>query len=189
MKYLKLFENFNVEDTKWIIISALDPVEVDEIPTGKAFDEKFKDTSMFQIFELSDKPNEDKVNHLKSWLREEGYYSIIKNNKVIITDKPIKDVCIEWLNTNYSGMEAVNSNDYPGSVFYRYKPKNNILIYDKEKGYVWVRDEIWLFFENELGLDKQVISGITEEWLSETYNLSGISTISGYGYILPLRNI
>ena len=32
MKYLKLFENFDGEDPKWIITSALDPIEVDEIP-------------------------------------------------------------------------------------------------------------------------------------------------------------
>lgn len=180
MKYLKLFENFDGEDPKWIITSALDPIEVDEIP----FHENFKDTSMFQMFGLNDIPSDDKLNHLKSWLNDEGYYSIIhvhknyNNNRIIVTDKPIKEACIDWLNTNYSGMEVVDSKDYPGCVLYRYEPKKDILFYDKKNRKVWVRyDLIWSFFEDYIGLDRQKIGGITEEWLSETYNLSGITQV------------
>jgi len=177
MKYIKLFENFNGEDPKWIVTSALDPILVDEV----TFDEKYKDTSMFQIFGLSDIPSDDKLNHLESWLEEEGYYYTIyykvKNNKVIVTDKSIKEACMDWLNTNYSGMEVVDSKDYPGCVIYRYEQKKNILFYDKKNRKVWVRyDLIWSFFEDYIGLDRKKIRGITEEWLSETYNLRGIIT-------------
>lgn len=180
MKYLKLFENFDGEDPIWIITSALDPIEVDEIP----FHENFKDTSMFQMFGLNDIPSDDKLNHLKSWLEEEGYYSIIHvhknydNNRIIVTDKPIKDACVEWLNKNYSGMDAVDNKDYPGYVLYRYEPKENILFYDKKYQEVYMRyDLIWSFFQDYFGLDGQEIKGITEEWLSEAYNLMGITTV------------
>jgi hypothetical protein len=174
MKYLKLFEDFGGEDPKWIITSALDPILIDDV----VIDERYKDTSMFQIFGMSDIPSDDKLNHLESWLEEEGYYSTIKNNKVIVTEKPLKETCIDWLNENYSGMEAVDSKDYPGHVLYRYAPKNNILFYEKKNRKVWVRyDLIWSFFGKYLGLDNQEIKGITEEWLSETYNLKGITTI------------
>jgi hypothetical protein len=138
---------------------------------------------MFQMFGLNDIPSDDKLNHLKSWLGKEGYYSIIHvnkkydNNRIIVTDKPIKEACIDWLKTNYSGMEAVDSKDYPGYVLYRYVPKDNILLYDKKNRKVYMRyDLIWSFFEKYFGLDGQEIKGITEEWLSETYNLKGITT-------------
>jgi hypothetical protein len=144
---------------------------------------------MFKVFDLGNKSSEDKLNHLKSWLEDEGYYSNVVKNRIIITDKPFKEACIEWLNKNYSGMDAVDSKDYPGQVYYRYKPKANILFHNKMTGYIWVIDEIWLFFENELGLNKEEIKSITEEWLSDSYNLNGIKTVSGYGYILPRRSI
>ena len=70
MKYLKLFENFQGEDPKWILTSVLDPIEVVEVP----FDDKYGDTSMFQLFELSEFPNQENLDHLESWLKEEGYY-------------------------------------------------------------------------------------------------------------------
>ena len=174
MKYLKLFENFENEDPKWIVTSVLDPIEVDEVP----FDKEYGDTSMFRLFDLSEEPSEDKINHLKSWLEEEGYYSKIKNNKVIVTEKPLKEACIDWLNKNYSGMEVVESKDYPGNVLYRYVPKENILFHDTENRKVWVRyDLIWLFFKDYFGLYYQEIRDITEEWLSEAYNLKGITKL------------
>jgi hypothetical protein len=183
MKYLKLFENFDGEDPIWIITSALDPIVVDEI----SFDERFKDTSMFQMFGLNDIPSDDKLNHLKSWLGKEGYYSIIhvhknyNNNRIIVTDKPIKEACIDWLNTNYSGMEAVDSKDYPGYVLYRYEPKENILFYDKKNEKAHIRyDLFWSFFEDYFGLDDKEIKDIIERWLSESYNLSVITTGNFY---------
>jgi hypothetical protein len=184
MKYLKLFENFDGEDPKWILMSALDPIEVDEI----SFDERFKDTSMFQMFGLNDIPSDDKLNHLKSWLGKEGYYSIIhvhknyNNNRIIVTDKPIKEACIDCLNTNYSGMEAVDSKDYPDSVLYRSRGISgikNIFFHDKRFNTIYIRyDLIWLFLENYFGISRQLIEGILKNWMSETYNVNGIKTWS-----------
>lgn len=180
MKYLKLFENFGGEDPKWIVTSALDPIEVDEV----TFDEKYGDTSMFRLFDLGDRPSKYKLNNLKSWLKKEGYYCTINFNKVIVTEKTFKDSCIDWLNTNYSGMESVDSKDRPGNVLYRYEPKNNILVYYKKaghvsSGYVWVSyNLIWSFFDYFV-IDNQKITSITEEWLSKTYDLKGTTPIHG----------
>ena len=194
MKYLKLFENFrdDREDAIWIVTSALDPIEVDEVP----FDKEYGDTSMFRLFELSEEPSEDKINHLKSWLEGEGYYfhsgkyktdlktSIFRyktNNGIIVTDKPIKEACIDWLNTNYSNLESVESKDYPGCVIYRYVPKDNILFYNIKNRKVYIRYElIWSFFEHNFGLREGEIKCIIEDWLSATYNLNGVTT--GYGF-------
>ncbi len=172
MKYLKLFENFEGEDPKWIITSALDPIVVDEV----IFEPIYKDTSMFRLFELGSKPNVDKINHLKSWLNDEGYYSTIKNNKVIVTEKPLRETCIDWLNKNYSGMEAVKSKDSRGYVLYRYEPKDNFLLYNPKNKMVQVRyDSICEFFEEYFCLNRQEIKDITEDWMSNSYNLKGIT--------------
>ncbi len=170
MKYLKLFENFDGEDPKWILMSALDPIEVNEV----TFDEKYKDTSMFRLFQLSEFPTQEKLDHLESWLEDEGYYYNQTKNVIIVTDKPLKEAFVEWLNTNYSGMKAVNSKDYHQAVLYRYKPKENILVYDKESK-VWMTYEIWNFFTDYSGLGERETKAIIERWLSEAYNLKYIT--------------
>jgi hypothetical protein len=97
---------------------------------------------------------------------------------IILTEKLLKETCIDWLNENYSGLEVVDSKDYPGNVLYRYKPKSNILFYDKKYREVCVRyDLIWSFFEDYFSMNHQEIKDIIEEWLSETYNLMGIATL------------
>ena len=185
MKYLKLFENFrdDREDAIWIVTSALDPIEVDEVPFDDIYGDTFpiNSTSMFRLFELSEESTQNKLNHLKYWLEEEGYYYIFNKNRIIVTDKPIKEACIDWLNTNYSNLESVESKDYPGCVIYRYVPKDNILFYNIKNRKVYIRYElIWSFFEHNFGLREGEIKCIIEDWLSATYNLNGVTT--GYGF-------
>ena len=184
MKYLKLFENFQGEDPKWILISALEPIEVTEV----TFDEKYGDTSMVQIFGLSEMPTDEKLNHLKSWLKDEGYYYKIYNDnqfvcKVIVTDKPLREVCIDWLNKNFSNMDIVESKDKPESILYRYVANDNILIWDKKDNHVYVSiDKIWSFFQIcFMGYDE--IQELTQDWLSESYNLKGVTTWGNFSML------
>jgi hypothetical protein len=178
MKYLKLFESFHGEDPKWIITSAMDPIEVDEV----VIDDKYKDTSMFQIFKLSEEPSETDINHLKSWLEEEGYYSTIKYNNIIVTEKPLKETCVDWLNTNYSGLIKVNSKKLKGGVIYKNDLGSSILYHDKERNKVYVTDKIWNFFEETLCITKSgsISSKYTEmiliidNWIRESYSLNAM---------------
>ncbi len=175
MKYLKLFENFDGEDPKWILTSALDPIVVDEV----TFDEKYKDTSMFRLFQLSEFPTQEKLDHLESWLEDEGYYSTIKNNKVIVTEKPLEEAYVDWLKANYSGMKAVGSKElFLGRrVLYRYEPGDNILVYDKDSLVVSVRwDLIWSFFTSNFGMKSKGIGAVVEDWLDEAYGLVAVTT-------------
>jgi hypothetical protein len=178
MKYLKLFENFDGEDPKWILMSALDPIEVNEV----TFDEKYKDTSMFRLFQLSEFPTQEKLDHLESWLEDEGYYYNQTKNVIIVTDKPLKEAFVEWLNTNYSGMKAVNSKDYHQAVLYRSRGISgikNIFFHDKRFNTIYIRyDLIWGFFENYFSISRRPIEDILKEWMSETYNVNGITTWS-----------
>jgi len=196
MKYIKLFENFTSDDRDDVIehiISAFaksfeeEPIEVKEVP----FNKKFKDTSMFQLFQLSEEPSEDMINNLKVRLEYEGYQFLLDDLKLIITEKPLKEACIDWLNANYSGMEVVQSKSFPNTVLYRYEPKDNVLLYDKTNNKVYVNyPKIWAFFEHyfedemkyyfEMG--EQDIQELTQQWISETYNLNVPTTRFGNYY-------
>jgi hypothetical protein len=178
MRYIKTFESFyNEDDMAREIAMVLDPATVERFE----FDPKWKDTSMFRAYEVDHDVDTDALENLSVYMKDEHnlHFTYIEGTDklIILTEKPLKETCIEWLNTNYSGLEAVDSQEYQGSVLYRYEPKDNILFYDKKNRKVWVRDDlIWSFFEDYFGLDRQEIKGITEEWLSEAYNLKGITT-------------
>ncbi len=146
------------------------------------FDPKFKDTSMFRGYTIEGRADSEALEALSAYMEgEHGIVITLHKDKIFLTEKPLKETYIEWLNENYSGMEAVDSKDYPGHVLYRYVPKDNILFHDKENRKVFVRSKlIWSFFEDYFNLDGNEIKDITEEWLSETYNLRGITTNGTY---------
>jgi hypothetical protein len=178
MKYIKTYESFyNEDDMAREISMLLDPATVERFE----FDAKWKDTSMFRAYEVDGEFDTQALLSLRGYMNDEHnlHFTYIEGTDklIILTEKPLRDTCIDWLNKNYSGLESVESKDRPGSVLYSYVPKVNILFYDKKKREVWVRyNLIWTFFKDYFNLDEQEIKGITEEWLSETYNLRGITT-------------
>ena len=202
MKYIKLFENFrdDREDPKWIITSALTPIEVDEVP----FDKEYGDTSMFRLFELSEEPSEDKINHLKSWLEGEGYYfhsgkyktdlktSIFRyktNNGIIVTDKPIREVCIDWLKVFITDMEKVESIENPGCILYRYNERDNIIIYDKKMEDIYVSPLIFSFFENyfDFKIEESIILlSSTMDIIKDCLKIDGKLTLLNKGSVFQL---
>ena len=177
MKYIKTYESFYSEDDMAREISmVLDPATVERFQ----FDPVYKDTSMFRAYEVDYDVDPQALVNLRGYMNDEHnlHFTYIEGTDklIILTEKLLKETCIDWLNKNYSGLKAVDSKDYPDTILYRYEPKDNILFYDKKNRKVYVRyDLIWVFFENYLGLDDQEIKGITEEWLNEAYNLKEIS--------------
>jgi hypothetical protein len=197
-KHIKTFESFYHEDDMVREIAGFLDCSIERIQ----LDAIYKDTSMFRGYSIDGRVDDEALEALRAYMENEhglimattwnigvldgnvekrSHVASLKMvnllDKIFLTEKPLKETCIDWLNTNYSGMEAVDSMEYPGDVLYRYVPKDNILFYEKKNQRVWVRyDLIWSFFGKYLGLDDQEIMGITEEWLSETYNLKGITT-------------
>ncbi len=174
MRYIKTYEGFYHEDDMTREIAGFLDASIEKIE----FDPKYKDTSMFRGYSIDGKVESDALEALKAYMEgEHNLIATLHKDKIFLTEKPLKETYIDWLKENYSDMEAVDCKDYPGNVLYRYAPKDNILFYEKKNRKVWVRYYlIWSFFEKYLGLDDQEIKGITEEWLSETYNLKGITT-------------
>ncbi len=80
-------------------------------------------------------------------------------------------------------MEAVPSKSFPNTVLYRHDLKDNVLLYDKTNNKVYVNyQKIWAFFEHYFDLDEKDIQEITEQWISETYNLNLPTTRFGNYY-------
>jgi hypothetical protein len=177
MKYIKTYESFYSEDDMAREISmVLDPATVDRFQ----FDPVYKDTSMFRAYEVDHDVDPQALVNLRGYMNDEHnlHFTYIEGTDklIILTEKPLKDACIDWLNANYSEMEEVESKDFEGCILYRYEPKDNVLFYDKEDEVVYVEyKKIWSFFEDYFDLEYQDVKAITEEWMGETYNLRGVT--------------
>jgi hypothetical protein len=163
------------------IAMILDPaiVEIAE------FDElHYKDTSMFRVYVTEDDLDDlDSVSleTLRNYMIEEhGLHLTTEGGMIVLTEKPIEDTCIDWLNVNYSKLEAVDSMNYKGNVLYRYEQKDNILFHDMTNEKVYINSKIWSFFEDYFGMYDNEIQELTEKWVSEAYNLNLTTTRFGF---------
>ncbi len=179
MRYIKTFESFYHEDDMVREIAGFLDCSIERIE----FDPKYKDTSMFRGYSIDGRVDDEALEALRAYMENEHglimttiwNISVLNGNvldKIFLTEKSLKETCIDWLNKNYSGMEAVENKDNPDRVRYR-----DILFYNKKDNIVYVvYDLIWSFFNDYFGLEDQVIKDITAEWLSETYNLRSVKT-------------
>ena len=77
----------------------------------------------------------------------------------------------------FDDLDIVVSEEVPNWTLYRYEKGNNIMIYNRKNGNTYVNYyKIWEFLEKGFGLDFDEIQGLTNEWLFEVYNLSGVTT-------------
>ena len=84
-----------------------------------------------------------------------------------------------------SDLDVVQSEEKPDWTLFRYKPKQNFMVYDRKNDYVYINYyEIWSVLEEHFGLNYTKIKELTEMWLGEVYNLRGITT---YGSSKVLR--
>jgi hypothetical protein len=84
----------------------------------------------------------------------------------------------------FDDLDVVQSEEEKNWALFRYKPKQNLMVYNRKNDYVRINyNEIWSFLEEYFGLNYSQTQQLTEEWLSEVYNLSNITTNSQF-YIL-----
>jgi hypothetical protein len=80
---------------------------------------------------------------------------------------------MEFLNM-FNNLDVVQS---PNSTLFRYEKENNMMVYDRKNNEVYINyGNIWLFLEDGFGLNYYETQELTQEWLSETYNLRGVTT-------------
>jgi len=76
----------------------------------------------------------------------------------------------------FDDLDVAQSEENPDWSLFRYKPKNNLMVYDRNKDKVYINyDEIWSVLYKSFGLSYSEIEELTERWLSEVYNLSGVT--------------
>jgi hypothetical protein len=84
---------------------------------------------------------------------------------------------IDFLNI-FTDLDVVQSEENPDLELYRYEKGNNMMIYDRKNDYVFIDyHKIWSFLEKVFGLNYFEIQQLTEEWLSEVYNLRGVKPL------------
>jgi hypothetical protein len=94
------------------------------------------------------------------------------------------DNLMEILNINspmeflhlFDDLDVVQSEMDPNLTLYRYKPKHNLMIHDRKYKIVYINyEEIWEPLL-DVGLFNPDIRELTKEWLSEVYNIRGVTT-------------
>jgi len=79
-------------------------------------------------------------------------------------------------------LDVVQSEEEPNLTLFRYEQGNNMMIYDRKIDYVFINiPNIWSFLEEDFGLDYDEVQEIMKVWLSEVYNLRGITPESDFG--------
>ena len=77
----------------------------------------------------------------------------------------------------FDGLDVVQSKDEKDWTLFHYKPKHNLMIYDRKNDDVYISYyEIWSVLKYKFGLNYSEIQQLTKEWLAEVYKLRGITT-------------
>jgi hypothetical protein len=83
---------------------------------------------------------------------------------------------MEFLNM-FNDLDIVQSKERHYCILFRHENENNMMVYDRKNDEVYINyDNIWLFFGDGFGLNYYETQELTQEWLSETYNLRGVTT-------------
>jgi hypothetical protein len=91
--------------------------------------------------------------------------------KINITKTQRARLVKEWLNDMFSDAEIIGS--------YYVKNGKRLVFHDKKNKDFWLDyDLIWSFLESMFSLEYKELQSITEEWVGETLNLKGYTTLS-----------
>jgi hypothetical protein len=107
------------------------------------------------------------------------YYG--NNMKIIITESSRDRVVLKWLNREFGNLTPAIVGD---KTYYVDNDRKPLFMYyqNRKNGYVYVNyDRIWVFFESIFGLKGLQTQEILKVWLEETYNLRGLTPMTGKG--------
>ena len=76
----------------------------------------------------------------------------------------------------FDDLDVVQSEENNNWSLFRYKPKHNIMVYNKKNGDFYVsHEDIWSVLDNNFGIYHYQIQELIKEWLGDVYNLRGIT--------------
>jgi len=85
----------------------------------------------------------------------------------------------------FNDLDIVQSKERHYCVLFRHENENNMMVYDRKSDEVYINyGDIWLFLEDGFGLNYYETQELTQEWLSETYNLRGVTTTACFSILV-----
>jgi len=77
----------------------------------------------------------------------------------------------------FDDLDIIQSEENPDFILFRYKKGKNMMIYNKKNKDVYINfEEIWKPLL-DVGLFNPDIQELTREWLSDVYNIRGVTTL------------
>ena len=77
----------------------------------------------------------------------------------------------------FNDLDVIHSEEKPNFTLFRYEIGNNLMVYDDEFDFVYINHSIiWSFLEKVFGFNYSEIQEVILEWLSEVYDLRGVTT-------------
>ena len=181
MKWLKLFENFqlddydnkmDLEDAKWIVITHLGEINELELPN------EYESTPIKDVIYLEvSNPTNENIKKCESHLSAEGFFIFVNNNKCIVGFGDKSSFILNWLN-NFSKNKLktvkmanrINYCDENGNQLFSHTIKSTFLDRDNTKEII-IGDIIWEFFFELLRMKINEIEPILNSWLEKEFGL------------------
>ena len=76
----------------------------------------------------------------------------------------------------FDDLNVVESEEDPNWDLFRYKPKQNLMTYDRKHNIIYISFKIWTILSITFELEYSEIQRLTKKWLSEEYDLRGVAT-------------
>jgi len=118
----------------------------------------------------------DGKNSLIKLVREDGWQTASKYVGGIENLKRLLriETPMDFLNI-FTDLDVAQSEEESNWTLFRYKPKHNIMIFDRKNRIVHTDyHNIWSVLEDGFDLNKTEIYELTKEWLSKVYDLRNI---------------
>ncbi len=203
MKYLKTYESFyNKDDMAREISDFLDlSVERGGLDIFRPGIDK-GDTSMFVGYVLKGEPDPKAVEALSDYMMEKHGLTVTfvnyknwKRYRLYLTEKPLKDACLEWLMKNWSGLKIIDNKEFPEwklllneeGDLKSWHGKGAVAAFNTRTKKAHVDyEKIWGFFGQIYGNPKREEKELPEViriWLKDVYGLVAedvINQITGY---------
>ena len=181
MKWLKLFENFqlddydnkmDLEDAKWIVITHLGEINELELP----WQCDIAPIENILYLEVSNSTNEN-IKKCESHLSAEGFFIFVNGAKCLVGFGDKSSFILNWLN-NFSKNKLktvkmanrINYCDENGNQLFSHTIKSTFLDRDNTKEII-IGDIIWEFFFELLRMKINEIEPILNSWLEKEFGL------------------
>jgi hypothetical protein len=179
MKWLKLFENFqlddydnkmDLEDAKWIVITHLGEINELELPN------EYESTPIKDVIYLEvSNPTNENIKKCESHLSAEGFFIFVNNNKFIVGFGDKSSFILNWLTTNF-GKNKLKIIKVGNRVHYSDENGNQLLSHTKfldrdDTKEIIISDIIWEFFIKLLHMKINEIEPILNGWLEKEWGL------------------